>query len=98
MFAGHVVSAQNQYPPAAAGANPVLGDGDSLRRAGAGGVDMGVGAASTDVLCELAVAHSQDTEDKTAVELIRLALQQLAQVGDAPADFLQGARIGCVAA
>ena len=98
IVAGDVVAAQHQHPAAAAAADPVLGDGDALRRAGAGRVDVSVGAARADVLGELAVAHAQDTEDEAAVEVVRLALHLLAQIADAAVDLVQGLQVAGVAA
>ena len=98
MITGDVVCAQDQHPAATAGAYPVFGDGNALGCAGTGRVDVGIGAAGTDVLGELAVAHGQDAEDKAAVKLVWLTLQRFAQVGDAPADLLQRTCVGGVAA
>ena len=74
VVAGHVVRADDDHAAAPAAADPVLGNGDALGRAGAGGVDLRVGAARADVLGELAVAHGQDAEQEAAVERVRLAL------------------------
>ena len=71
----------------AAVADPVFGDGNALGRAGAGGVDLGVGATSADVLGELAMTHGQEYEEEAPVEEIRLMFQFLAQGGDAAADL-----------
>ncbi len=98
VVAGHVVAAQHDHPAAAAVADPVLGQGHALGRAGAGCVDVGVRAARADVLGELAVAHGQDAEDEAAVEVVGLALHLLAQVADAAVDLLQGLQVAGVVA
>ncbi len=89
MLAGHIVAADHNHAAATAAADPILGDGDGLGRAGAGGVDLRVGAARADVLGELAVAHRQDAEQEAPVKDVRLALQRVAQCGDAPVEFVQ---------
>ena len=54
---------------------PVLSQGNALGGAGTGGVDVCIWATCADVLGELAVAHSQNAEDKAAVELVGCAYQ-----------------------
>ena len=98
VVAGHVVAAQHQHPAAAAIADPILGQGHTLGRAGAGRVDVGVGAACADVLGELAMAHAQNAEDEAAVEGVGIALHLLAQLGDAAADLLQRLHVAGVRA
>ena len=87
VFAGHVVGADDDHATATAAADPVFGDGNALGRAGAGGVDLGVGATSADVLGELAMTHGQNTKEEAPVEEIRLMFQFLAQGGDAAVDL-----------
>ena len=89
VIAGHIVRAHHDHTAAAAAADPVLSDGDALRGAGAGRVDLGVGAARADVFGELAVAHGQDAEDEAAIEDVWLAIQILAHRVDAAVQFQQ---------
>ena len=78
---------------AAAGADPVLGQGDRLGRAGAGRVDLGVRPTRPDQLGELRVTHRQDAEQEAAVERVAVLLEGELQVVDAPVDLGQrGAR------
>ena len=93
LLAGRIVRADHHHAPAAAGAQPVLGQAQGVVRGGAGGVDRGVGAAGADVLGELAVAHGQDAEQEAAVELVGLAGLFVAQQGAAAGDLVQGGRI-----
>ena len=79
VVAGDVVGGDDDHPPAAPGADPVLGKGDRLRRAGAGGVDLRVGTAGADQLGELRMAHGEDAEQKPPIERVRLALERRAQ-------------------
>ena len=72
--AGDVIAANDDHAAAPAAADPVFSDRDRLGGAGAGGVDLGIGAARAHVLGELAVAHRQDAEEEAAVEDVRLAL------------------------
>ena len=67
---GDVVGADHEHALAAAHTQPVLGDGDRLRRARAGSVDLGVGALGADELGQLGVAEAQDVEQELAVELV----------------------------
>ncbi len=62
VVAGHGIAADDDHPPAATAANPILGQGDPLRRAGTGGIDLRIGPARADILRELAVAHGQNAE------------------------------------
>ena len=75
---GDIVGADHNHTPTATAADPVLGDGDSLSGAGAGGVDLGVGTTGADVFGELAVAHRHDAEEEAAVELVGFSLQLFA--------------------
>ena len=96
MVSGDVVCANDDDAAATAAADPVLGDGHALGRAGAGRVHVSVGAASADVLRELAVTHGQDAEQEAAVEDIWLSLQLVAEIADTPVDLAEGGRIGGV--
>ena len=98
VVAGHIVGADDDDAPATAAVDPVLGDGDGLGGAGAGGVDLRVGAARTDILGELAVAHGQDAEQEPAIEGVGFALQLIAQLVDAPVDLALCCRISGVVA
>ena len=80
---GDVVSTDDDDPPAAAGPDPVLGERQRLGGAGAGGVDLRVGAAGADDLRELRVPHGQAAEQEPPVEGERLDLEQVSQLGDA---------------
>ena len=83
VVAGHVVGAQHDHAAATAAANPVLGQGDALRRRGASSVDVRVRPTCADVFGKLAVTHRQDAEDEAAVKLVGGASQlvlQLAQL------------------
>ncbi len=98
VVAGHIVGADDDDATAAAAVDPVLGDGDALSGAGAGGVHLGVGAARADILGELAMAHGQDAEQEATIEGIRFALQLVTQLVDAPVDLVLSRQIGCVVA
>ena len=89
VFAGHVVSGDDDHPAAAPGANPVFGDGHGVCGGRAGGVDVRVGAARADVLCELGMAHCQDAKDKPAVKAIVQAVQFILCLVDAAVDLVQ---------
>ncbi len=89
IVAGHVVRADDNHPPATAAADPVLGDGDGLSGAGAGGIDLRVRPSGADELGELAMAHAENTEEEAAIEEVRLGFQLLAQHGDPSAYFGQ---------
>ena len=92
-LAGDVVGADHDDAAAAAVANPVFGQGYALGRAGAGGVDVGVGAAGADELGELAVAHGQNAEDEAAVKLVGVRLEFGAYDTHAAANLGQGGRV-----
>ena len=75
--------------PAAAGADPVLGEGHALGRRRTGGVDMGVRAAGPDELRELAVAHGEDAEEEATVEDVGIGGDLLVQLADPPLDLAE---------
>ncbi|OQC41260.1 MAG: hypothetical protein BWX64_01026 [Acidobacteria bacterium ADurb.Bin051] len=77
-----VVGGDHHHPPAAPGADPVVGDGERLGRGRAGGVDLGVRAAGTDRLGELRVAHREHLEEVAAVEGEGVRLDLGAEGGD----------------
>ena len=87
LIAGGVVGRDDDDPAAATGPDPVLGDRDGLRRARAGGVDLGVRAAGTDDLGELRVAHRQDPEEEPTVELERVLVKLTLEFGDEGVDL-----------
>ena len=93
---GRVVGGHDQHPAAAPGADPVLRERDRLRRARAGGVDLGVRPARPDQLGELRVAHREDPEEEPAVERVRLLLELASEVVDAPLDLVEHHGIGAV--
>ena len=97
VVAGDVIRANDNDAAAASGANPILGDGNALGGGGAGGVDLGIGAARADVLSELAVPHGKDAEEEAAVKGVRLLRQLVAQLVDAAVDFPGGLWVVCVA-
>ncbi len=70
VFAGHIVAGDDDDAAAASGANPVLGDGDGVRRGRAGGVDVGVGAARANVFGKLRVPHRQDAKDEFTIKAV----------------------------
>jgi len=84
--AGEVVGGDDDDAPAAAGADPVLRQGDALRGAGARRVDVRVRAARADELGELRVPHRQDLEDEAAVEGVAVLLDGRLQLVDAMVD------------
>ncbi len=96
VLAGHIVGANHDHAAAAPVANPVLRQRHSLGSAGAGGVDVRVGAARADVLGELAVSHRQDAEDEAAVKLVGMLLQLFLQLTDAAHNLAQRRRVGGV--
>ena len=65
---GGVVGGDDHDPPAAPGADPVLGERDRLGGARARRVDLRVRPARADELGELRVAHRQHAEQEAAVE------------------------------
>ena len=93
---GRVVGGHDDHAPAAAGADPVLGQRDGLRRARARGVDLRVRPARADQLGELRVAHRQHAEQEAAVERVRLVLDLAAHVVDAPLDLGEHDGVGAV--
>ena len=93
---GGVVGGHDDHAPAAAGADPVLGDRDGLRRAGARGVHLRVGPARADQLGELRVPHRQDAEQEAAVERVRLVLELALHVVDAALDLGEDDGVGAV--
>ena len=88
VLSGDVISGDDDHPPAAPGADPVLGDGDGMGRRGTRSVDVGVGTASADVFGELGMPHCQDTKDEPSVKAIVQALQLVLHVCDAPVHLL----------
>ena len=70
-----VVGGDHDHPPAAAGADPVLGQRHRLRGARARRVDLRVRPARADDLGELRVAHRQAPEQEAPVEHVRLGLE-----------------------
>ena len=85
---GHVVGGHDHDAPAAARADPVLGDRDGLRRARARGVDLRVRPARADQLGELGVAHGEHAEQEAAVEVVRLRLEVALELVDAAVDLV----------
>ncbi len=80
---GDVVGSHHQHAAAATRADPVLRHGEGLGGAGAGGVDLGVGAPGADVLGELGVTHRQDAEQEAAIEVVRMGGDLVAHRVDA---------------
>ncbi len=87
LVGGRVVGGDHDDPPAAARADPVLGDRHRLRRAGARGVELRVGPARADQLGELRMAHREDAEEEAAVELVGVLLELEPHVVDAALDL-----------
>ncbi len=98
VVAGDVITAQDDDAAAATIADPILGQGHALGRAGTGRVDVRVGAAGADVFGKLAVSHGQDAEEETPVEGVGLAGQDVAHLADAAVDFELDAGFAGVAA
>ena len=90
IVAGHIVGADDDDPTAAPVANPVLGQGDGLGRAGAGRVDVGIRPPRADEFGELAVAHGQNPENKAPVKFVGVLLQLFPHLADAPLNFHEG--------
>ena len=86
---GRVVGRDDDRPPAASHADPVLGDRDGLGRACAGRVDLRVRPARADQLGELGVTHREDAEEEAAVEPIRFLFELDPQVVDLAVDLGQ---------
>ena len=84
-----VVGGDDDDSTAAAGADPVLGDGHGLGGAGARRVDLRVRTAGADEVGELRVAHRQDAEQEAAVEAVRLVVDELAEVVQPPVDLVE---------
>ena len=88
MIGGDVVGRDHDHATAASGTDPVFGQRDCLRGAGAGGVDLRVGTARADEFGKLRMSHRQGSEQEAAVEDVGLLLDGVAQVFGAPFDFL----------
>ena len=84
---GDVVAGYDDDPAAASGPDPVLGQGDALGGARAGGVELGVGPPRPDDLGELGVPHRQDPEEEPPVERVGLSLHVLANRADSLVDL-----------
>ena len=85
---GHVVGGHDHDARAAPRADPVLGDGDGLRRARAGSVDLRVRPACPDQLGELGVAHGERAEQEPAIEVIRLRREVALELADPAVDVV----------
>ena len=72
---GDVVRSDDNDSAGAAGANPVLGHAQGLRRTGTGRIYLSVRAARTDELGELRVPHRQAAEHEPPVERERLGFE-----------------------
>ncbi len=85
---GDVVGRDDDHAAAAAGTDPVFGQRHRLRGAGAGGIDLRVGATGADELGELGVAHGKSAEEEAAIEDVGLFLDGIAEVFGTAFDFL----------
>ena len=85
---GDVVRGNDDHPAAAAGADPVAGERDRLRAAGACAVGRRVRAARADVFGKLRMAHGEHSEQEPAVEMVCVLFDLLAQRVHALFDFL----------
>ncbi|OPZ54559.1 MAG: hypothetical protein BWY91_01614 [bacterium ADurb.BinA028] len=87
LLASGVVSGDDDDPTGPPGADPVLGDRDGLGGAGAGSVDLRVGAAGADDLGELRVPHRQHPKEEPAVEVERVLVDLALELGDERVDL-----------
>ena len=85
---GHIVGGHDHDARAAPHADPVLGDGDGLRRARAGGVDLGVRPPRPDQLGELGVAHGERAEQEPAIEAVRMRREVALELVDPTVDVV----------
>ena len=83
-----VVGCDHDHAAATPRMDPVLGQRHRLCGARAGRVDLGVGTTRADEFSELRMSHRQGTEQETTVEDIRLFLDGVAQLVDAPLNLL----------
>ena len=90
----HVVRRDDHHPSATARLDPVPGDRDGLHARCACSVHLRVGPPSADVLGELGVAHGEDLEEEPPIELIRLLVDTVLQVGNPPIEFSLRGGIG----
>ena len=97
VISGNVICAQNDDAAATAVANPILGNGHALSRAGASRIHMRIRAARPDVLRKLAVPHRQNAEQEAPIKRIRLTLQLAAQFANTPVQFVERRPIAGVA-
>ena len=88
VIAGHIVARDDQHPLAAAGSNPVLGDGNCLRGRCTRSVQLGVRAPGADVLGHLGVPHRHTLEEEPPIEDVGVGLELVLQFVDAPVDLL----------
>ncbi len=87
LVGGRVVGGDHDHPRATARADPVLGEGDRLRRARARRVDLRVRAAGADELGELRVPHREDAEQEAPVERVLVLGELEPQVVDPALDL-----------
>ncbi len=85
-----VVGGHHDHPPTPAGPDPVLGERGRLGSARARGVDLCIRPARADDLGELRVTHRQAPEDEAPVEYVRVGLEGVAQLVDAPVNLHRG--------
>ena len=85
-----VVGGHHDHPATAAGPDPVLGERGRLGGARARGIDLRVRPARADDLGELRMAHRQAPEYEAPVEHVRVGLDGVAQLVDAPVSLRRG--------